>query len=212
MKKNILLAFAALFLCASAASAAMPVRKHRTYRRTTTTRVYHSYMSNSGHYIGSFNLQPKVGLNVTGITSGGSSSKYKCGFIGGLEGEYQVTRVLSLSAALDFSMQGYKSDVSSRGYDLTHTTSLNYINIPLMANFYVARGFALKCGLQPGFNVSDDNTGANSVDLSIPIGMSYEFNNVQLDARYNIGCTDIWSNSGNKNSVFQFTIGYKFDL
>ena len=51
-------------------------------------------------------------------------------------------------------------------------------------------------------------------DLSVPIGISYDFNNVQLDLRYNAGLTDILSagDEGTKNSVFQFTIGYKFGL
>ena len=49
---------------------------------------------------------------------------------------------------------------------------------------------------------------------SIPVGLSYEYANVVLDARYNWGVTkvaDLGDNSP-KNSVFQITLGYKFDL
>ena len=57
-----------------------------------------------------------------------------------------------------------------------------------------------------------DSENFNSVDFSIPVGVSYEFNNVVLDARYNWGLTNVAKNADNKNSVFQFTVGYKFAL
>ena len=101
--------------------------------------------------------------------------------------------------------------------------NLNYINIPILANVYVADGLALKAGVQPGFNVSskisasplelDIKDGVNSVDFSIPVGISYEYANVCLDARYNIGVTNTFKDSDNsRNSVFQLTLGYKFKL
>lgn len=97
-----------------------------------------------------------------------------------------------------------------------------------MANVYVVKGLAVKLGIQPGFKVSstvktDLNTSigsttgsrdikAQSVDFSIPVGISYEYSNFQLDARYNWGLTKVFENGKDKNSVFQITLGYKFDL
>ena len=93
-----------------------------------------------------------------------------------------------------------------------------------LANVYVAPGFAVKLGLQPGFNVNSKakakNNGvsveadmdAKTVDLSIPIGLSYEFSNFVIDGRYNWGVTKVAKDSDSKNSVFQVTIGYKFQL
>lgn len=48
--------------------------------------------------------------------------------------------------------------------------------------------------------------------LSIPVGLSYEISNVVLDARYNWGVTKAFDGLDSKNSVFQVTIGYKFQL
>ena len=113
-------------------------------------------------------------------------------------------------------MQGAKYDKA--------TTKLDYINIPILANVYVAPGFAVKLGLQPGFNVNskakaksngvavEADIDAKTVDLSIPIGLSYEFNNFVIDGRYNWGLTKVYKNDDCKNSVFQITLGYKFDL
>ena len=59
---------------------------------------------------------------------------------------------------------------------------------------------------------SKEVDSAESFDFSIPVGLSYEFNNVVLDARYNFGVTSVADGGDAKNSVFQFTLGYKFAL
>ena len=112
------------------------------------------------------------------------------------------------------------------------------MNVPLMASAYVANNLALKVGLQVGFNVDGkmeyteasfvrDQAGVGStesvkkikgdvklkkVDFSIPVGISYEYMNVILDARYNIGLTKVYDNMEGKNSVFTFSAGYRFSL
>ena len=52
------------------------------------------------------------------------------------------------------------------------------------------------------------------IDVSIPLGISYEYGNVLLDARYNFGLLKINKDeySTYKNKVFSFTVGYIFDL
>ena len=50
------------------------------------------------------------------------------------------------------------------------------------------------------------------MDFSIPVGISYEYNNFVVDGRYNFGVTKIIDGFDSKNSVFQITLGYKFDL
>lgn len=54
------------------------------------------------------------------------------------------------------------------------------------------------------------------MDVSIPIGISYEFENVILDARYRFGVNNINKlkevPDKMRNSVFSFTVGYRFNL
>ena len=52
------------------------------------------------------------------------------------------------------------------------------------------------------------------IDVSVPVGISYEYRNVLLDARYNLGLLKINKDeySTFKNKVFSFTVGYIFDL
>ena len=53
-------------------------------------------------------------------------------------------------------------------------------------------------------------------NISIPIGISYEFSNFVFDARYNLSVTKINKNSDSNNKyrsdLFQITVGYKFKL
>ena len=171
------------------------------------------------HAVGSFNLQPKVGVSIANVTEFKGTDP-RVGLVAGLEGEYQATDIFSVSAGVLYSMQGAKGDW---GNLINATNRLDYINVPIMANVYVVKGLAVKLGVQPGFNVSnkiaannrntfDNLVKAQSVDVAIPVGLSYEYNNFQLDARYNWGVTKVYEGSKVKNSVFQITLGYKFDL
>ena len=171
------------------------------------------------HAVGTFTIQPKVGLNLANVTDG--DGDIRVGAVAGAEFEYQISDIFSLSAGALYSMQGCKGEVE--GYDAT--VKLDYLNIPILANVYVAKGLAVKLGIQPGFNVTSkasveksgtkvttDLDGIESVDFSIPVGLSYEINNFVIDARYNLGVSKIMDGSDSKNSVFQFTLGYKFAL
>ncbi len=179
------------------------------------------------HAVGSFNLQPKVGVSIANLTELKDTDP-RVGVVAGVEGEYQASDIISVSAGVLYSMQGSKYEYELLNQKYKSTNKLDYINVPIMANVYVTKGLAVKLGVQPGFNVSSSNkqevntfagsgsstfdVKAKSVDFSIPVGLSYEYNNFQLDARYNWGLTKAFENSKAKNSVFQITLGYKFDL
>ena len=179
-----------------------------------------------------FTIQPKVGLNVangTGATPDNVEKNVRLGLVAGIEFEYQFTKLFSLALGALYSQQGAKAKTTVLSEKLTETDKLDYINFPIVANFYVAKGFALKFGCQPAFRVNnsyeisaegrsfsgkmtDLGFKINTFDLSIPIGLSYEYNNAVIDVRYNIGITKLAKDDNAKNSVFQFTLGYKFKL
>ena len=170
--------------------------------------------------VGGFSVRPMVGMNI-GMMTNADDSDPRIGFVVGTELEYQATDLLGVSAGLLYSQQGCKVDDNG-------TLKLDYINIPLLANVYVAKGFAVKLGLQPGFLINDKAKASDSgvsveaglgdlsknVVLSVPVGISYEFSNIQLDARYNWGVTHALSAEGesSNSSAFMITVGYKFNL
>lgn len=178
--------------------------------------------------VGKCSITPKIGFNVTQMTKTDDADA-RIGFTAGAEVDYQVTDMFALTAGALYSQQGCKF-----GEGVTYATiKLDYINIPILANFYIVDGFALKIGIQPGFLVNDkmkagdddvsievgaeDLFGSDAlknVDFSIPVGASYEFSNVKFDVRYNFGISPAIKGfeDSSKNSVFQLTLGYKFAL
>ena len=175
--------------------------------------------------VGQLTIQPKVGVNIANITDADDADP-RIGLAAGAEFEYGLTDNIGLSAGVLYSMQGFKT--TEEGVDCT--LKLDYLNVPILANFYVAKGFAVKLGVQPGFKLSskavfkgsgtsvevdaNDIEGINikSIDLSIPVGLSYQYQNIVFDARYNWGVTKIVDDADSKHSVFQITVGYKFSL
>lgn len=175
--------------------------------------------------VGSITVQPKIGINGANITDADNSDS-RIGLVLGGEFEYRVSPIFSLSAGALYSMQGCKGTAEDEdGNTGDVSLKLDYINVPILANVYVVKGLAVKLGIQPGFNVRHKATatvsgvnvttnlpGVKSVDFSIPIGVSYEFNRFVIDGRYNFGVTKLIDGADSKHSVFQFTFGYKFAL
>jgi opacity protein-like surface antigen len=181
---------------------------------------------NSRHSEGSFTIQPMIGI-AAGTLSGTysdldfSSKDPRAGLAIGAEGEYYTsTHWLSVSAGLMYCQQGWES----KNGGVTATQKLDYINIPILANFYVAKGFALKIGLQPGFLVNADQDGVdfknqcNTFNLAMPLGLSYTFKNgITLDLRGAASLTNMNKNDANGDIKWygdagMLTIGYKFSL
>lgn len=121
-------------------------------------------------------------------------------------------------------------------------TNLDYLNLPLLVGFRIAGGFSVKTGVQVGMLVgakdkrsvteiipmenggrqqgnavgqSDDLLDAcKKADISIPLALSYEFEDVIVDARYNIGLTRVYKLDvvKSRNSVIQLSVGYRIRL
>jgi predicted porin len=171
---------------------------------------------------GSFTLQPKAGVGIGTIagswtTIGGEKDKARIGFVAGLEGEYYAADWFGLAVGLNYAQQGFKFEAE----DYKETTKLDYLNVPIVGNFYVAKGLALKTGFQFGFLMNakldsqDIKDLCNKVNFAIPIGVSYEIENVVLDLRYNLGLNKTnKADNGNKarTDLIQITLGYKFNL
>jgi len=186
------------------------------------------------HEEGDILIQPRVGITISNITDGDNS---KLNVTYGVEFERFFTDELSLSAGVLFTNQGckyeiYDADQSDNNYKDTKL-NLYYGTLPITVNYYVLPGLALKAGIQPAFRVKakimygdekmdfdnmiamlfpGEDVKMNTFDFSIPVGFSYEYNRITLDARYNFGLTKLISGSDNAihNKVFAITLGYKF--
>ena len=185
------------------------------------------------HEEGDILIQPRVGITISNITDG---DKSKINLTYGVEFERFFTDELSLAAGVLFTNQGCKYDIiydTKPNESVDTQMNLYYGALPITVNYYVLPGLALKAGIQPAFRVKaniqqgDDKLDfdkmvsmlfpgegvkMNTFDFSIPVGFSYEYNKVTIDARYNIGVTKLISGSSDAifNKVFAITLGYKF--
>ena len=165
----------------------------------------------------------KGGINLAKLTNQ-TEADWRLGFHAGLLSHIHVTPAFSLQPEVVYSSQGAEYELST-GENLK--LKLNYVNIPLLLQYNFDNGFRLQGGPQIGFltGVADkvgdveinsvDSDDFNTVDFSIPLGISYlSYSGFGVDARYNLGVTDVLkNNSGNavRNSVFQFGLFYLFD-
>ena len=177
--------------------------------------------------VGTLSFQPKAGLSVAYYTGDdGVDTKPRFGIVAGAEFEYQLMKELSLSAGMLYSQQGEKGKIKEPFQEVDLTAKTDYLNFPILAKVYVAKGFSVKFGVQPAVNVKAGYSVSNSsfewegnlsyygihvktFDLAIPVGLSYELKNFVIDARYNIGVTKMAEGDESRNRTFQFTIGYK---
>ena len=187
------------------------------------------------HEEGDITIQPKVGMTISNITDG---DNWKINLTYGVEFERFFSFQFSASLGVMFTNQGCKykvytdyGDIGVESYPIK--LDIYYGTLPIMANYYVLPGLALKAGIQPAFRVKarveQDGTKIDldraidamydgndnklrTFDLSIPVGFSYEFKGITFDARYNIGVTKLISDTdeGIYNKVFIMTLGYKF--
>ena len=218
---------------------------------------------------GTFSIRPMAGISIANLSS--SLDDYyhnQVGLTAGLEVEYAISNQAGISLGAVYSQQGSKIDGSTEqqftdanGQQLLEYSEseghlrTNYINLPLMVNYYipVVRGLAIKAGIQVGLRsderlkadqlsvrhnylpssanggtmqpsglvaemwsmVFNETDVSKSVDFGIPVGLSYEYKNVTLDARYCFGLTKtdkILEAEDNRNRTFSVTLGYRFNL
>lgn len=165
------------------------------------------------------------------------------GFTGGVDVMYQASDIVGLSVGLSYVQAGCKyKDVDDNGVTWhDHYDRMDYISVPLLAHSYIAPGLSINVGVAPSFliygkyhagmlsydldadghrtNVQegvidiDTKKGLRKFTLSIPVGISYEYENVVLDARYNVGMLNVYKHGlSARNKVFEVSVGYKFDL
>lgn len=179
----------------------------------------------------------KGGLNVSNLTNMTHGSSLTSFHIGGVA-EIFVNQKFSIQPEILFSSQGSAYDgpylLNNKLVNIESKTTLDYINIPVMAKYYIVKGLNVQVGPQFGFLTNakykideatilghptpiDDSSVSvkdayNTFDFGINFGAGYELPiGVFFDARYNVGLTNVNKYGSNSNNgVFQLSVGYKF--
>lgn len=168
----------------------------------------------------------KGGVNLATINGDIDSPDSRTSFHAGVFAEIPVVDIFSVQVEALYSGQGAEFDFEGSDGDKAEL-QLDYINVPVLAKFYLFKGFSVEAGPQFSFLLNDEidtNPNSNDGDSPTPFRDSlktFEFGvsggvTFQTDlglfatARYSQGITDIADDINVQNSVFQIGIGYKF--
>ncbi len=158
----------------------------------------------------------KGGLSMSSTSETGASSLLSF-HLGGFA-EFKISDKFAVQPELLYSAQGAKFSAGGASF----TTNLNYINIPVMAKYYVADAFSIEAGPQIGFLMSAKSEGTdlkefyNTTDFGLNLGAGYNLNEtMSLGLRYNMGLSNAVKDvagvsTSSKNSSIQLSFGYKF--
>ncbi|KIA99211.1 hypothetical protein OA93_06165 [Flavobacterium sp. KMS] len=176
----------------------------------------------------------KGGINLSTLTGDIDNASSKVGFQVGGFAEIKLSDKFFVQPELLYSTQGAKNKVSGFGYSEENKLKFGYLNVPVMAKYYVIEKLSLEAGPQIGFLVSakseysstgfgedesekvDVKDQFKSIDFGVNFGAGYDFTeNISAGVRYNLGLSNITDfgdgdNAKFKNSVFSLSVGYKF--
>lgn len=151
-----------------------------------------------------FHFAPKVGMNISNITSSELGSRV--GLDVGFAAEVLFTPSFAVESGVYYSMQGAQKtfgdylidDMMFR--DLKVSFDMDYINIPVLAKYYAYKGLNIFAGPQLSFNVKKkikvgDFEADKAVedmfkkfDIGLNAGVGYQFDmGLQLSASYTYG-------------------------
>lgn len=168
----------------------------------------------------------KAGINLANLTGDDVSDDagMKFGIAAGGYLVYEINPMFALQPELLFTMKG--TFVDGEGYE--QTTNLNYIEIPVLAKLNIPMDGMMKPAvfLGPAFGINmsatydyesdygDDDGDIDdikSTDFGLVLGAGASFGKISVDARYNMGLTNIYDLDGDpeaKNSVISLLFGY----
>lgn len=159
----------------------------------------------------------KGGLNYSTLTSE-MEPDHIFGYHAGLTAEFRIAPKFALQPELLYSLEGAHSEIEFSDEEFSFYSDqkikLGYINLPVMAKYFVTPALSLQAGPQVGYLVSakneyeiasdfPDDFGMNEsgtadikdelkkISLGLNFGLGYEFQKLFLQARYHMGLTNI---------------------
>ena len=181
----------------------------------------------------------KAGLNVSDINNGasGTDMKAKTGLYVGVTATIPVSDEFSVQPELIYNQLGAKTNLYDFGGiigNVSTTTKLDYISLPVMlqynfpSNFYLELGpeFSYMVSAKQGLSTSiispstDINMDyLNRLNVGAGFGAGYNLNkNIGISARYTLGLTGLGKNENvtdyfldsAKNNNLQVGVNFKF--
>ena len=189
---------------------------------------------------GDMSFGVKAGVNISGLVDSDIyGDETKAGWTAGLVIEVPITDKFSIQPEVLYSLQGAKSEYSlpyginaNASKTIETDITLQYVNVPVYAKYYIFDEFSVFLGPQFTFLVDNEieitetipliprpsvfktkdklNNSKNfGIDASVGLGYKFDFG-VFVQGVYNYGFYKIVSYDDAKNSIVQFSLGYEF--
>ncbi|WP_370392426.1 porin family protein [uncultured Winogradskyella sp.] len=181
----------------------------------------------------SFRLGVKAGPNFASVNGDDTEDvDGRTSIHFGAVAEFGISEAFSVQPELLYNSVGatssYTDTFSGMTFNVHETLKLNYLSLPIMAKYKVAKGLSLEAGPQISFLLSADeevevdsesvevdvSDFVKSVDFGLGFGASYELDmGLFFTARYMLGLSNINDFEGdftNRNNVLQLSVGYFF--
>jgi hypothetical protein len=164
----------------------------------------------------------KAGVNFASLTGDDADMldlKGRTSFHIGAVANIGISELFAVQPEVVYSAQGFT--IEEMGVE--GTGKLDYINIPVLADFTIAEGFSLQGGPQIGINITDEfeaegeteTLDAESTDFGAAIGAQYRSPlGLFVQARYTIGLSNVAADDEDdidlKNGVISISAGWFF--
>lgn len=171
-------------------------------------------------------LAIKAGFNFATVSQGDlkNAPDARTSIYVGASYEFPIIEdVFSIQPEVIYSQQGFEKRYTIASARYKSKYKVDYITIPVLARYYIVRGFSFDAGPQVSLRVNDafergetDSEAAflqkaNTFDFGIAAGISFQFDSgIFINGRYNRGFREIIEDSKVQNVVIQFGLGYKF--
>ena len=182
----------------------------------------------------------KAGLNLSTFAGDQTNNdNVRTAFHVGAVMEYNLSDKFSIQSELLYSEQGVSDETQvDENTNIERTKKFNYLNLPVLAKYYLTENLSLEGGPQIGYllkaefetvtttNTTNVGVVTNSVnedlsknssdfDFGLALGIGYKLKSrINFAARYTLGLTNINNNNSsidNQNRVFQLSVGYFFN-
>jgi hypothetical protein len=170
-----------------------------------------SVVTMNSFYAQTLKIGIKGGLNYANLTDTSIKTDAITSYHAGLITEISLSDSFALQPELLYSTQGasYKNAIGE------FKNELGYISIPVLAKIYLNKSISLEMGPQASFLLSKKDefnlNDYNSFDFSVNGGLGLKLTkSLFIQARYNLGLSEISKNADAKNSVFQLSAGILF--
>ena len=184
---------------------------------------------------------PKIGLNLSNLP--GIDGKVKIGLIGGVYMEMFLTKNIAIDVETQYSHQGssgvHRTLITTEASGITTTREygpydfkLDYLNTNYIVRWYpwIDLPWSFTTGLHTSYIISakaklkggkEHNLKDHIYkgDVAIPLGVSYEWSQWQIEARYNLyfrklardaKAQELMRNA--RNNMFEVTLGYRIKV